>query len=68
MAGKKKAAAKGGANLVVGSKVKELIKGQGVRMAGDLLDSLNGSVSALVKGAVARCKANGRGTVRPQDL
>jgi hypothetical protein len=68
MAGKKKAAAKGGANLVVGSKVKELIKGQGVRMAGDLLDALNGSVGGLVKGAVARCKANGRGTVRPQDL
>ena len=70
MAGKKKAASgKGGkSTLVVGSKVKEAIKNQGVRMAGDLLDALNGTVSGLLKAAVGRTKANGRGTVRPQDL
>jgi hypothetical protein len=66
---KKKAAAKGGkSSLVVGSKVKEAIKGHGVRMAGDLLDALNASVGSMLKAAVARTKANGRGTVRPQDL
>jgi hypothetical protein len=58
----------GGGNLVVGSKVKEAIRASGVRMAGDLLDALNGSVSNLISGAVERAKANGRGTVRPQDL
>lgn len=69
MAAKKKAAkGGGGGNLVVGSKVKEMIKGQGVRMAGDLLDALNGAVAGHLKAAVGRCKANGRGTVRPQDL
>jgi len=70
MAGKKKAASgKGGkSTLVVGSKVKEAIKNQGVRMAGDLLDALNAAVGAHLKSAVARTKANGRGTVRPQDL
>jgi hypothetical protein len=69
MAGKKKAAGKGGkSSLVVGSKVKEAIKSQGVRMAGDLLDALNGAVGGMLKAAVGRTKANGRGTVRPQDL
>ena len=56
---------KGSPSLVVGSKVKEMIKGQGVRMAGDLLDALNGAVGNHLKAAVGRCKANGRGTVRP---
>ena len=70
MAAKKKAAkgGKSGGNLVVGSKVKEMIKGQGVRMAGDLLEALNDTVSTCLKEAVSRCKANNRGTVRPQDL
>ena len=69
MAGKKKSAkGKGGSNLVVGSKVKELIKGSGVRMAGDLLEALNGAVANHLKNAVARAKQNNRGTVRPQDL
>lgn len=59
---------KGSPSLVVGSKVKEMIKSSGVRMAGDLLDALNATVGGHLKSAVARCKANGRGTVRPQDL
>lgn len=69
MAAKKKASAKGGGgNLVVGSKVKEMIKNSGVRMAGDLLNALNGAVAGHLKAAVGRAKANNRGTVRPQDL
>lgn len=55
-------------NLVVGSKVKETIKGHGYRMAGDFGDALNAKVHALISDAVARCAANNRGTVRPQDL
>ena len=43
-------------------------EGHGVRMAGDLLDALNASVGSMLKAAVGRTKANGRGTVRPQDL
>ncbi|MGE0193375.1 MAG: hypothetical protein AB7T63_15195 [Planctomycetota bacterium] len=72
---KKKAAkaARGGKktanlNVVVGSKVKEAIKSQGVRCSGELVEALNGHVLGILNGAVARCKANNRGTVRPQDL
>lgn len=62
----KKAAA--AVNLVVGSKVKETVKGHGYRMAGDFGEALNLKVHAIVAAAVARCAANNRGTVRPQDL
>ena len=56
------------ANLVVGSKVKETIKGHGFRMAGDFGEALNARVHLMIAAAVARCQANNRGTVRPQDL
>lgn len=56
------------ANLVVGSKVKEAVKNQGYRMAGDFGEALNAKVHGLIESAVARCSANNRGTVRPQDL
>jgi hypothetical protein len=66
---KGKKAAKGGAlNLVVGSKVKEMVRGAGVRAAGDLVEACSAAVGGMLKNAVARCKANGRGTVRPHDL
>ena len=55
-------------NVVVGSKVKEAVKGHGVRCSGDLVEALNGKVIAMLGDAVARCEANRRGTVRPQDL
>ena len=55
-------------NVVVGSKVKESIKAHGVRCSGDLVDALNAHVHTILDGAVARCQANNRGTVRPQDL
>ena len=69
----KKKAAKGGKkagglNVVVGSKVKESIKKQGVRCSGELVEALNAHVLGVLNGAVARCRANNRGTVRPQDL
>lgn len=55
-------------NLVVGSKVKEAIKGSGYRCSGDLVDALNSHVHQILSGAVTRCQSNNRGTVRPQDL
>jgi len=55
-------------NVVVGSKVKEAVKGHGVRCAGDLIPALNEKVLGMLSDAVARCEANRRGTVRPQDL
>jgi hypothetical protein len=58
----------GGLNVVVGSKVKESIKKQGVRCSGELVEALNAHVLGVLNGAVARCRANNRGTVRPQDL
>jgi histone H3/H4 len=67
MAGKAKKASKGG-NLVVGSKVKDTIRSAGVRAAGDLVDAVSVTVAGVLKKAIERCKANNRGTVRPQDL
>jgi histone H3/H4 len=55
-------------NVVVGSKVKEAVKSHGVRCSGDLVGALNEKVLGLLGAAVARCEANKRGTVRPQDL
>ena len=68
---KRKAAGRGkkpALNVVVGSKVKEAVKSHGVRCSGDLVEALNGKVLAMLSDAVARCEANRRGTVRPQDL
>ncbi len=66
---KAKKAAKGSAvNLVVASKVKDVVRGAGVRAAGDLTDAVSAAVGGMLKKAIDRCKANGRGTVRPQDL
>lgn len=67
MAKAKKAAGKGG-SLVVGSKVKDVVRTAGVRAAGDLVEAVSAAVANHLKGAIARCKANGRGTVRPHDL
>ena len=65
---RRKASRKAMTNVVVGSKVKEAIKGHGYRMAGDFGEALNAKVHELIAGAVARCAANNRGTVRPHDL
>ena len=59
---------KAAANVVVGSKVKEAVKSNGIRCSGDLVEALNAHVHGVIKAAVSRAKANKRGTVRPQDL
>lgn len=66
MAKKKKK--KSGAQYVVTSKVKEAIKAEGYRTAGDAVDSLNDMVDMLIGRAIERCKSNGRQTVRGEDF
>lgn len=55
-------------NLVVGSKVKDLIKESELRSDGDLVEALSDKVEGMLKEAMKRCKENGRSTVRPCDL
>ena len=57
--------------LLVGSKTKEAIKGDGkstYNVSGDALDALNEIVHDLVMKARARCSENGRKTVRASDF
>jgi histone H3/H4 len=54
--------------LVVGSKVKAHIKGQGGKTSSDVLEALNAKVCSLLNAAVARAKSNKRTTVRAADL
>jgi histone H3/H4 len=74
MAGKKgggkggKASSGKGGNLVVASKVKEMIRASGCRASGDLVEAVSAKINTVLRDAVSRCKANSRGTVRPQDL
>lgn len=51
--------------LVVRSKIKEQTK---LNVAGDFADALSSKVATLVKDAETRAKANGRKTLKPQDL
>ncbi len=65
---KKKAAAKGAVQVVLASRIKEVAKSANVRVSGDFVDAANAAVVALVKAAIGRAKANGRQTIRPQDI
>ena len=56
------------AQLVVGSKVRDRVRQEDIRMSSEFIDALNGEVDELVARAVSRAKENKRGTVRPQDL
>jgi hypothetical protein len=53
--------------LVVASKVRNYLKGKGVKMSGDLVAALNGKVKAHLDDAAKRAQANKR-TVKPQDV
>jgi hypothetical protein len=67
----KKAAGRGGAssdNVVVASKVRDTVRGSGIRMSSEFTEALNAEVHGLISRAVQRAKGNGRGTVRPTDL
>lgn len=54
--------------LVVASKVKDVLKGAGLRTSGDLVDGLSEKVHALLHSAAERAKADKRQTVRREDL
>jgi hypothetical protein len=54
--------------VVVGSKVKEVIKEAGLRSDGELVQAVSDKVHELLAGAIVRCKGNNRSTVRPHDL
>ncbi len=61
---------KGGAKeiLIVGSKMKEVIKSHGFMSSGELLEAVSDKVHELLAAATLRAKTNGRATVRPHDL
>lgn len=52
--------------LVVESRVKEA--SGDLRVAGDFTDALNEKIHEILKTAQERCKANGRSTLRPEDI
>ncbi len=55
-------------SYVVASKIKDLVKAKGMMSSGDLSDAASALLEDAVAKAVARAKANGRKTVRPEDL
>ena len=65
---KKKGGKKGREILVVGSKVKEVIKGNAMRADGQLIEAVSNKVHELLVAGVARAKQNKRKTVTPHDL
>jgi hypothetical protein len=54
--------------VVVGSKVKDVIREAGLRSDGELVQAISDKVHDLLEAAVARANGNKRGTVRPYDL
>jgi hypothetical protein len=61
---------KGGSKeiLIVGSKMKDVVKAAGCMSSGDLIEAVSEKVHSLLAEATARAKGNGRSTVRPYDL
>jgi hypothetical protein len=53
--------------LVVTSKVKDLIKGTGLRCSSDFPTALNKRIWREIKTAIKRCQGNNRQTVREVD-
>lgn len=55
--------------LVVVSKVKSLVKEQGLRTGGDFIDGLSSRISQIVQAAIEKVKAEGkRKTLGAEDL
>ena len=54
--------------LVVGSKMKDVVKAAGCMSSGDLIEALSERVHTMLADATTRAKGNGRSTVRPYDL
>jgi len=56
------------AMVVIQSKIREQIRVKGLRVSEEFLTSLSDYVVALVETSMKRCKANGRQTLKPQDV
>ncbi len=54
--------------VVVGSKVKDVVRSAGLRSDGELVQAVSDAVHDVLEAAIARAQANKRGTVRPYDL
>ena len=63
-----KKAAGGAPQLVVGSKVKEYVKGRGCKNSSEVLDAANAALRDVLDRACTRAEANKRSTVRAQDF
>ncbi len=63
-AGKKKARE----IVVVGSKVKDVVRSAGFRSDGNLVQAVSDKVHEILEAAIGRAGSNKRGTVRPYDL
>lgn len=55
-------------DLVVKSKVKELVNAADMSCSAEAVDALSGKVAAILTAAIARAKENGRKTVKACDL
>lgn len=54
--------------LIVQSKVREIIRGREKRVSDEFIAALSHHVAEAIDRAIARCTANGRSTLRPEDL
>lgn len=68
-----KKSAKGGKKavrevLVVGTKVKDVVKSAGLQSSGELIEAVSARVHDLLTEAIKRAADNGRKTVRAYDL
>jgi histone H3/H4 len=54
--------------LLVSSKTKDALKGEGYNVSSETLEAMNEYVYWLIEQAQKRCDANGRKTIRPYDI
>ncbi len=54
--------------LVVGSKMKDVVKAAGCMSSGELIEAVSEKVHTMLAAATQRARDNGRSTVRPYDL
>ena len=54
--------------LVVKSAAGDWARKKGLRVSGELWDALDKKLAWMLEEAGKRCKANGRQTIRPEDL
>ncbi len=54
--------------LVVASKVKAYVRNRGMNTSGDAIGCISEKVYAIIDEATTRTSANGRKTLKPQDV